>query len=48
MTDMKGSGEALENFILPVTSFGITGLVVGEGLERHIHGGTRRPLQASQ
>ncbi len=30
MTDVNGSGEAVENVMLPVTSFSMTGLVVGQ------------------
>ncbi len=30
MTDVNGSGEAVENVTLPVTSFSMTGLVVGQ------------------
>ncbi len=30
MTDVKGSREAVENVMLPVTSFSMTGLVVGQ------------------
>ncbi len=30
VTDVKGSGEAVENITLPVTSFSMTGLVVGQ------------------
>ncbi len=30
MTDVKGSGEAVENVMLPVTLFSMTGLVVGQ------------------
>lgn len=33
MTFVKGSGESVENIMLPVTSVSMTGL-------RHIHGGT--------
>ncbi len=30
MTDMKGSGEAVENVMLPLTSFSMTSLAVGQ------------------
>ncbi len=30
MTDVKGSGEAVENVMLHVTSFSMTGLLVGQ------------------
>ncbi len=30
MTDVKGSGEAVENVMLSVTSLSMTGLVVGQ------------------
>lgn len=32
--DVKGSGEAMENFINDVTSFSVTGLVVGQCLSK--------------
>lgn len=43
---MKESAGTVENFMLPVASFNITGLVVGLG--RHIYGGTYRSLEARQ
>ncbi len=30
VTDVKGSGEAVENAMMPVTSFSMTGLMVGQ------------------
>lgn len=41
MTDVKRSGEAVENVMLPVTSFSVTGLVVSQW---HIHGGGHKDL----
>lgn len=49
MTDIKRSGEAMESINLTVTIQHHWFLWwVGDGLGRHIHGGTHRPLQARQ
>lgn len=46
VTDVKGSGDAMENVMLPATSFSMTGLLV-VGLGRHIPG-CNKHLEAIQ
>ncbi len=48
VTDVKGSGEAVENVMLPVTSFSMTGLVVGQWWSGEAYPWRERPLQARQ
>ncbi len=44
----EGSGEAVENVMLPVTSFSMTGLVVGQWWSGELYPWRDRPQQARQ